>query len=711
MKVDRLPSGARTSLSPRLQILSLTLVLSLLQSCASFRGPAYKLSQENEETFNEPLSSPSIKRPDTFQTVSEPQSTSNLVQSNIKLSKAPKLVTQEEYEEARELVIPALSSDLVGKQSYSDLPISAFINEIYGNQLGLNFVINPSIDAASDLVTLRLSQKMNQRDLFVLASNTLRRYGVSYYIDENVLIFDYAKSSSFEETPLIMSGTALPEVPSGNRPIFFVYTMTSAQSQSANGILRELFTGKDLEVTNDPTRNALILKGSSHRVKDAIEVIRLLDRPSLADKQSQIITPSVSKPSELAASLEQVLDAEGFFMQQGGRNSVIKLLPLDAAGQLVVFANSKEVMNYIVEWSEKLEQRRQNEVQNGLFVYRAQNTQAQYIVNLLSNLGMANGVRGTSSDEGEQQTGTSQSRTSQNSSRDNSLVAEGRLAVDEQLNQILFSGSAKSWLKMLEMIEQLDKPSPSVLVEIVLAEVVLSETETSAISWLHSNARNLTGGFTSQFNTSGLQMTFNTADTVSGVLNFLYNNTRTTVRSRPRVMVKSGREANIEVGRRVPIVSTNVQSTATSDANIIQSVVYQETGVLLNIKPVVHATGFVEIELSQELSDAQTNTSSGIDSPIISTRKIETTLTLRDGAGVVFGGLISSNNTDGENGVPVISKLPLIGNLFKGDSLANDRTELMVMIIPYILDNANEVESVSDEIRANRKELLDKLEE
>ncbi|BFT31544.1 type II secretion system secretin GspD [Alteromonas sp. D210916BOD_24] len=710
MKVDRLPSGARTSISPRLQVLSLALVLSLLQSCASFRGPAYKLSQENEDSFNEPLTSPSIKQNEPVSPVGSTDSSSRADKPNIKVSVAPKLVSQEEYEEARELVIPALSSDFVGKQTYSDLPIPAFINEIYGNQLGLNFVINPSIEAASDLVTLRLSQKMSQRDLFILASNTLRQYGVSYYIEDNALIFDYAQSSSFEETPLIMSGVALPEVPPGNRPVFFVYTMTSTQSLSVNGILRELFTGKDLEVTNDPTRNALILKGSSHKVKDAIEVIRLLDRPSLADKQSQIITPSVSKPSELAASLEQVLQAEGFFMQQGGQNSVIKLLPLDAAGQLVVFANSKEVMHYLVEWSEKLEQRRQNEVQNGLFVYRAQNTQAEYIVSLLSNLGMANGVMSSNSERNERQSSSTQSKTSQNSSSDNPL-AEGRLAVDEQLNQILFSGSAKSWLNMLEMIKQLDKPSPSVLVEIVLAEVVLSETETSAISWLHSNARNLTGGFSSQFNTSGLQLTFNTADTVNGVLNFLYNNTKTTVRSRPRVMVKSGKEANIEVGRRVPIVSTNVQSTVSSDANIIQSVVYQETGVLLNIKPIVHATGFVEIELSQELSDAQTNTSSGIDSPIISTRKIETTLTLRDGAGVVFGGLISSNNTDGENGVPVISKLPLIGNLFKGDNLTNDRTELMVMIIPYILDNANEVESISDEIRANRKELLEKLEE
>ena len=710
MKVERLPGDAMASISCKINVLSVTLILSLMQGCASFRGPAYKLSQENESSFNAPLNSSSITQNYSVSSINGTESTASPSETNVKLSVAPKLVSQDEYEKAQELVIPELSSAFVGKQAYSDLPIPAFINEIYGNQLGLNFVVNPSIEAASDLVTLRLSQKMNQRDLFSLASNTLRRYGVSYYIDDNVLIFDYAKSSSFEETPLIMSGSALPEVPPGNRPVFFVYTMTTAQSQGANSILRQLFTSKDLEVTNDPTRNALILKGSSHRVQDAIEVIRLLDRPSLADKQSLIITPSVSKPSELAASLEQVLEAEGFFMRTGGANSVIKLLPLDAAGQLVVFANSKEVMQYITEWSDKLEQRRQTEVQDGLFVYRAQNTQAQYIVNLLSSLGLANGSTSSRPGESEQQLDSTQTNLNSSRRSENSL-ADGRLAVDEQLNQILFSGSAKRWLKMLEMIEQLDKPSPSVLVEIVLAEVVLSENETSAISWLHSNARNLTGGFTSRFSTSGLQLTFNTADTVNGVLNFLYNNTKTTVRSRPRVMVKSGKEANIEVGRRVPIVSTNVQSTATSDANIIQSVVYQETGVLLNIKPVVHATGFVEIELSQELSDAQTNNSSGIDSPIISTRKIETTLTLRDGAGVVFGGLISSNNTDGENGVPVVSKLPLIGNLFRGDSLTNERTELMVMIIPYILDDSNEIESISDEIKTNRQELLDKLED
>ena len=290
-------------------------------------------------------------------------------------------------------------------------------------------------------------------------------------------------------------------------------------------------------------------------------------------------------------------------------------------------------------------------------------------------------------------------------------ASTGRYAVDEQLNTILFSGSGKDWVTALKMIKRLDKPAPSVMIEVILAEVSLEEKEESAIEWFVDRA---IGAYDAVASTDGalgvtgggLSLNFSRGDQTRAALNFLYENSRSKIRSRPRVMVKSGQEASIDVGDRVPTITSNVQSTNSSNAQIVQQVTYQDTGVLLDIKPTVHATGFVDIEISQELSEALSTSSSSINSPTIRTRNLTTTLTLRDGGSVLIGGLIRSNDGDGEVGVPVLGKLPGIGRLFRGENMEQTRTELMVMIIPYILNSPEEAESLVDELQIERMRVI-----
>ena len=103
-------------------------------------------------------------------------------------------------------------------------------------------------------------------------------------------------------------------------------------------------------------------------------------------------------------------------------------------------------------------------------------------------------------------------------------------------------------------------------------------------------------------------------------------------------MVKSGGSASIDVGNEIPVITSNSQSAENSNAPILQTISYRKTGILLDIEPTVHASGFVEINLSQELSEATATSSSNIDSPTILNRKLNTTVTLQDGGSVLIGG-------------------------------------------------------------------------
>jgi len=198
--------------------------------------------------------------------------------------------------------------------------------------------------------------------------------------------------------------------------------------------------------------------------------------------------------------------------------------------------------------------------------------------------------------------------------------------------------------------------------------------------------------------TSGLSATLDSAGETRAILNLFYQNNRAEIRSRPRLMVKSGQEATIDVGTEVPTLGSSSGAT-TGGVVLPPSIVQRKTGVRLTVKPIVHASGHVDIEIDQELSEAVENKTSSIDSPSIFNRQIQTTVTLQDGGSILLGGLISSNKSAGNTGVPWISKIPLVGKLFTADNNSSTRTELMVMIIPYVIDSPAEGQAITQSIQ------------
>lgn len=441
----------------------------------------------------------------------------------------------------------------------------------------------------------------------------------------------------------------------------------------------------------------------------------------MAGLYSRVVTPNTGNVKDLADNLEQVLSTEGFAVKQGASlgGGAIRLLALESVGQLVVFTRSQDNLNHVINWVRQLEVERQSEIEQGLFSYQVQSTSASHIVNILSNLGVANAVGisqsslsgnaigdQTISATGQRQTVTNRTQPPTSGTADDSF---GRFTVDEQLNTILFSGSGKQWLKILPIVKNLDKPAPSVMVEVMLVEVQLNDNESTGVEWL---ANSVLGGFDLSFGTlnalsiggSGFNLGLESAGQTRALVNAFYQNRKANIRSRPRIMVKSGGQASIDVGNEIPVTTVTAQSTVSSDSQIVSNQSYRKTGVILDIKPTVHASGFVDIEINQSLSEASDTTGDG--NPTILNRSISTTVTLKDGGSVLIGGLISSSTSEGTRGIPVLGKLPILGKLFTTDTNSQDRTELMVMIIPYIISSPEEGQDLTDELQRSRIEEL-----
>lgn len=168
--------------------------------------------------------------------------------------------------------------------------------------------------------------------------------------------------------------------------------------------------------------------------------------------------------------------------------------------------------------------------------------------------------------------------------------------------------------------------------------------------------------------------------------------------SAPKLAVLNNQKASLQVGDEVPIRTQIAQSTVGSGSPVISSIQMRETGVMLDVTPRVNDNGNVILDVTQEVSDVATTVSSGIDSPTIQRRRLRSVIATRDGATVALGGLIRDSSSKGNSGVPWLKDIPVIGNLFKTNSVDARRTELVVLLMPRVMRNHEETEAVVDQL-------------
>ncbi len=584
--------------------------------------------------------------------------------------------------------------------SYNNIPVPAFIDTVFGEQLGLPYSLDTSVQSLEDLVTLRLTSAIEPEQLFRVARRTLVDYGVRTRFEQGVFVFNVDKNIGASDVPILVTGLALPEVPESHRPVFVFVPLKAVTPPKVNNWLRTGLSGQELRIQMDLDRNAMVLTGKTSVVEQALAMIEVLDQPHMRGKFSINIEPAHAQAADLAADLVAVLQSEGYEVSTRPPNGAIMIIPLKSTNQLVAFAASQQTLDHVANWARIIDRRQQLAVEDGIFSYEVNNTQADYIVDMLNQLADPEAEVLDVQSSAVADAGQAVSRRgtiSQNRGR-------SQFVVDTNRNAIIYRGSGKQWSQLLPVIQQMDKVAPSVLVEVLLAEISLTDTDSSSFQFLTRSSLNNSYDLTTQtldFLDSGrsaFSATLDKAGDVRAVLRVLYENRRAEIRSRPRLMVKSGQTASIDVGDEIPVLTTASQSTNNPDAPIVTEVVYRSTGVKLQIRPVVHNSGFVDIEVTQELSEAEVNETSGIDSPTIRNRTLTTMVTLRDGGSILLGGLISSVTSDNESGVPFLGNLPGLGALFRSDGETEDRRELLVMIIPYIMETPLDSEELTEQL-------------
>ncbi len=613
--------------------------------------------------------------------------------------------------------------------------IESFINVVYGMELGFGVQIDQSLRARPELLSLSLTEPQSPAKAYTIAQEVLAAYGVKINELGGVLQFQSANQGGRGgDLPALIATRSLPDVPAGQRTVFVAMPLEISQPGVIAAQVRNLFGAHQVNFTELIEANALLISGPGDAVRAAMSAVMTLDGGGLVGKRSLRINPLYLPADLLAKELRDVLAGQGIAVKGGpGTNGVISFVPVSSANALLVFSESEAALKTTQEWADRLDQPSEDSAGGGMYLYAARHTTVETLLPVLQALlgsGSADAPRtGSGAGPGQQaaasgEMGGTRSAGGGNaaSSRASSIsTPNGQVAIDPIRNVIVFQGEAQRWRAIQGVLARLDQPARQVVIEVTVAEVTMTDEFSHGVEWALRNVSidGMSGPLTALQGLAGtgggglVWQGLSSSGQVKAILNLFAKDSRVSLLSTPRILVKSGESASIDVGTEVPIITS--QATAPDlpstggNSSILQSVQYRKTGVLLDIEAVVHSGQRVDLKISQEVSEATPTDTSEISSPSVFSRKLKTSLSLADGESTLLGGLISSNRSEGKTKVPLLGDIPILGKAFQSARRTGTRTELLLLITPYVVEDASQTRAITDAIRARFGSELDTL--
>jgi general secretion pathway protein D len=280
-----------------------------------------------------------------------------------------------------------------------------------------------------------------------------------------------------------------------------------------------------------------------------------------------------------------------------------------------------------------------------------------------------------------------------------------RIIPDNGNNSLLIYATAAEDDQISAMLDKIDIAPVEVRIDATIAEVDLTGAlQYGTQFFFKSGGINavLSEGETAALDTSfpGFVLSGHGSDAAPLAISLLQSVTRVNVLSSPELMVLDGQPASLQVGDLVPYLSQTSQSTISANAPVVNSIEYRETGVILQVTPHVGTDGMVTLDVAQEVSGVQPETTTdGINSPTFSERAVTSRVSIQDGQTIGLAGLISDSDSHQNQGIPYLKNVPLLGALFSTQNNQRTRTELLVLITPHVVRSQADAAALTADLR------------
>jgi len=298
----------------------------------------------------------------------------------------------------------------------------------------------------------------------------------------------------------------------------------------------------------------------------------------------------------------------------------------------------------------------------------------------------------------------------------------GTVAINEKNNSLIICDTKENLARIMSEIEKADRTPQQVMIEVVIVDVQLRDTTEIGVNWdilsdknydikYRQNFTTRLGstvadgesiGNATAFNTTGFGGDFSViSGTIRNVVAMLQNKRDVEIIASPRALMVSGESANIKAVEEIPY--SEVSDTAAGGAGAITSTKFKEVGVNLQVSGTITDGNNIFLTVDTEQNVMTSESSTGV--PVVDTRRVSTSLLLKDGQIVVIGGLRRQETTKKVDQIPILGDIPLIGLLFKYTNTVINNTELIVFLSPHIY---KEGEPIPEDAMSKFKEITDR---
>ncbi|WP_052481241.1 type II secretion system secretin GspD [Gilvimarinus agarilyticus] len=605
--------------------------------------------------------------------------------------------------------------------NFQNTPLIDVVNGIMGDILGLDYIVEGKL---AGQVSLRTRSAIPVEQLMVILESMLEINGASI-IKTNSDRYIVSSNPNLQQLAPRYSNPKSTGAGFSNVIVPLEYIGASQMVEILQPVAPE-----SAFVRVDTLRNLLILGGTRTQVDGWLEIVRTFDVDFLAGMAVGIFPIEYSTAEEVANALTTVLSS-GPGGEASELEGLVRIVPLDSLGSILVVTPKNSYLEKIKTWVSRLDKAPDASTEPQLYVYEVENGDAVHLAQLLSSVfgggsaggagsindGVAPGLTATSTSntggigsDGSNSNNQNSRRNSNSSSTSFSFGDSAKIIADDINNSLLIYAKASDYRKIEPALKRLDIVPLQVLIEASILEVTLRDELRYGLEWYFDNS--LGDGWTGSGQLdlgdggigrqSGFSYTFNNPlGDLRAVINSLADKQLVNVISTPSIMVLDNHSAAIHVGNQQPVRSS---STVTDGGTVSNSINYRDTGVKLEVVPSVNSGGLVSMSLMQSVTDiGPVDDATGQTS--FYERNINSEVAVRSGESVVLGGLIKDNKTTGKSGVPFFQDLPIIGSLFGTTSIVENRTELLVIITPHVIQSDQQLRDVTSEMRKRMKGL------
>ena len=594
--------------------------------------------------------------------------------------------------------------------NFDDADLGEVSKVILSDILHENYVLSPKVAGS---VTLQTTKPLMREELLPTLEMLLEINNAALIFQDGVYQIQ-PKSDALGNSAFTAYNRFNKKLPTGYQ--VRIIPVRNVAAESLAEIIKPLLQDKTI-LHVDGFRNIILAAGTANELARVMDMVHSFDVDTLKGRSFGLFPLHSVDADKMIQELEQV-----FNHQEGQR--FIQFIPIERMNSILAITSKAALLQQIKRWVLRLD--RANVTSGGgVNVYRVQHAEASKLAETLNDIfsQVANNRKQAASIASGRKTVQITNKTKQKTAAtarkkvNLNNIGEVKIIPDAPNNALIVVANAQDYAVVHRIIKKLDVMPLQVLIDATIVEVTLSDKLKYGIKWFlqHQNAGThaaSSGGFDLAKTASDIAVGAATggfgyafvshSGDIRAVLEANASDNKTNVISAPSLMVLNNQEASIQVGKQVPILSsqsTNTNSTSSTGTVVTNTIQMRDTGITLTIKPRVNANGLVIMEIDQKADDVISTTTGGINSPSFQQRQIKSSVAVQSGQTIVLGGLISEKNTNDKNGIPWLHKLPLIGPLFGATTKNKERTELVILITPRVVRDRQNARLITNEFQ------------